>query len=266
MRNGFGLRLLHKFLGLPFLRLQKDTLLSLLKRNQSDTEACSSELNNFLVKHQEISNIKYDTKRFFLLQNSDDADYNKFLENLVNRRRQIADSNPKSLTPSIQHSASTSAISSSSNNNSNSNSNASSSGEFRPTKSIIIGGGQPIVIPGQINITNDPNIRSQQQVPNTTQTAGRSSSVLKSFSSSDLKSQSSGFIASLFGKNDAKEAMFLPTTAQSINRSGGMSIAEQKIISVEEFCPDGGMLDKGFLDDISTSNASQSNDVIESER
>lgn len=49
MRNGFGLRLLHKFLGLPFLRLQKETLLASLERNQRDTEVCGFELTEFLV-------------------------------------------------------------------------------------------------------------------------------------------------------------------------------------------------------------------------
>lgn len=49
MRNGFGLRLLHKFLGLPFLSLQKDTLLSLLQRNQREAEVCGLELHEFLV-------------------------------------------------------------------------------------------------------------------------------------------------------------------------------------------------------------------------
>lgn len=49
MRNGFGLRLLHKFLGLPFLRLQRETLAALLERNQHDTEVCSFELTEFLV-------------------------------------------------------------------------------------------------------------------------------------------------------------------------------------------------------------------------
>ena len=52
MRNGFGLRLLHKFLGLPFLRLQKDTLLSLIQRNERDSEVCSFELSEFLVKQK----------------------------------------------------------------------------------------------------------------------------------------------------------------------------------------------------------------------
>lgn len=49
MRNGFGLRLMHKFLGLPFLRLQKETLAALLERNQRDTEVCTLEVTEFLV-------------------------------------------------------------------------------------------------------------------------------------------------------------------------------------------------------------------------
>lgn len=178
----------------------------------------------------------------------------------MSRRRQIADSNPKSLTPTIHHSVSSSAISSP---------NASKPvAELRPTKSIIIGGGQPIVIPGQLNITNDPTLRQQQSTPvalSTTASASKSvgGGVLKSFSSSELKPHSTGFIASLFGKNDAQEAMLLPTTPPLTR----LALAEQKIISVEEFCPDGGMLEKGFLDDLpTTSNGAQAGDVVESER
>lgn len=49
MRNGFGLRLLHKFLSLPFLQLQRETLTALLTRNKRDTEVSSLELAEFLV-------------------------------------------------------------------------------------------------------------------------------------------------------------------------------------------------------------------------
>lgn len=49
MRNGFGLRLLHKFLSLPFLQLQRETLNALLARNKRDTEVCSLEMVEFLV-------------------------------------------------------------------------------------------------------------------------------------------------------------------------------------------------------------------------
>lgn len=49
MRNGFGLRFLHKFLSLPFLQLQRETLTALLNRNKKDTEVCSLELAEYLV-------------------------------------------------------------------------------------------------------------------------------------------------------------------------------------------------------------------------
>lgn len=52
MRNGFGLRLLHKFLSLPFLQLQRETLAASLARNKRDTEVCSLELAEFLVNMQ----------------------------------------------------------------------------------------------------------------------------------------------------------------------------------------------------------------------
>lgn len=49
MRNGFGLRLLHKFLSVPFLRLQKTSLLEQLQRNQKDMEEIEKELDDFQV-------------------------------------------------------------------------------------------------------------------------------------------------------------------------------------------------------------------------
>lgn len=58
MRNGFGLKLLHKFFNLPFLQLQKDTLLKQLETNRNETELTIHELDLYLE--------------------SDDADYNKY--------------------------------------------------------------------------------------------------------------------------------------------------------------------------------------------
>lgn len=49
MRNGFGLRLLHKFLSIPFLRLQKTSLLEQLQKNQKDMEEIEKDLDNFQV-------------------------------------------------------------------------------------------------------------------------------------------------------------------------------------------------------------------------
>uniref|UniRef100_V5I937 Rab-like protein 6 n=1 Tax=Anoplophora glabripennis TaxID=217634 RepID=V5I937_ANOGL len=73
MRNGFGLKLLHKFFNLPFLQLQRETLLRQLERNEVETNATIQELDMFC--------------------DSDEANYGKFLDNLVKKRREIADSN-----------------------------------------------------------------------------------------------------------------------------------------------------------------------------
>ncbi|KAJ8734089.1 hypothetical protein PYW07_014640 [Mythimna separata] len=70
MRNGFGLRLLHKFLNVPFLRLQKTSLLEQLQRNQKDAEDTEKELDDF--------------------QNSEESHYNLFVDRLANKRRQSA--------------------------------------------------------------------------------------------------------------------------------------------------------------------------------
>lgn len=47
MRNGFGLKYLHKFLNLPFLQLQRETLLAQLETNANETLATVTELDIF---------------------------------------------------------------------------------------------------------------------------------------------------------------------------------------------------------------------------
>lgn len=73
MRNGFGLKLLHKFFNLPYLQLQRESLLTQLERNAVETGATIQELDVYAE--------------------SDEADYDKFMENLTKRRREIADHN-----------------------------------------------------------------------------------------------------------------------------------------------------------------------------
>ena len=59
MRNGFGLRLLHKFLGIPFLYLQRATLEAALKKNESESEICRFEVNEFNVSIKMEERIYY---------------------------------------------------------------------------------------------------------------------------------------------------------------------------------------------------------------
>lgn len=71
MRNGFGLKFLHKFFNLPFLHLQRETYLKLLETNCRDIQTTCQELD--------------------ILQDTDDQDYDKFLDVITNRRRRVAD-------------------------------------------------------------------------------------------------------------------------------------------------------------------------------
>lgn len=240
MRNGFGLRLLHKFFGLPFLRLQRETLTALMERNQRDTDVCTFELTEFLVRklvRLPYRNSPIHLKLFILQQSSKESDYNDFLENLVHKRRQLADANPKNTTHFSGNSMGSSNLSPTN------GSIATTSGDFRPTKSIVIGAGQPIIVPGQRNITNEivAPVRS-------------SSVVVKSDAASEASTNTNGI---------AKDLSRL--TINSVS-SGCSGTVDHKVISVEEFCPDGETLDKSFLEDVPNSaSAMRSMDSLDSD-
>uniref|UniRef100_A0A0A9VVM8 Rab-like protein 1 n=2 Tax=Lygus hesperus TaxID=30085 RepID=A0A0A9VVM8_LYGHE len=80
MSNGFGLKYIHKFFCLPFLQLQKETLLKQLDRNA----------NEMLITIDELD----------LYQRSPDSDYDLFLDNLSKRRRQVAENTGVSINQS----------------------------------------------------------------------------------------------------------------------------------------------------------------------
>ena len=45
MSNGFGLKYVHKFFGLPFLHLQRESLKNQLEKNSTETELTLNELD-----------------------------------------------------------------------------------------------------------------------------------------------------------------------------------------------------------------------------
>lgn len=71
MRNGFGLRYLYKFFNLPYLHLQRETLRRQLERNQSEMIASCQELD--------------------LVVQTDEYNYDLFLDMITKRRREAAD-------------------------------------------------------------------------------------------------------------------------------------------------------------------------------
>lgn len=98
--------------------------------------------------------------------------------------------------------------------------------DLRTTKSIIIGAGQPIVVPVPPNkLTNEPKLNAVK-------------SNLSVCANSTLSQVSSQTITSVRPTLQGEVSPSRPTPNDT------------KVISVEEFCPDGGTLDKGFLDDL----------------
>ncbi|XP_076232269.1 rab-like protein 6 [Calliopsis andreniformis] len=241
MRNGFGLKLLHKFFNLPFLQLQRETLLKQLNTNEEETRLTIQELD--------------------LFQDSDDADYNKFLDNLVNRRRAIADSISASiLVPNVTSSLSNHHISSS---NGNTNINA----EVRRSISMPgpIGGGTPIPVknvdlkspPKKENITSTTTSENQIGHAKNTQLAP-TLSVMQNISKTDSKvtefvnddpdrrdsvDKPQSFMSKIFG-NKKEDEVNSRIIYNNTNTNGPLT-------SVEDFVPDDGLIDRSFLEDSS---------------
>lgn len=138
----------------------------------------------------------------------------------MNKRRQIADSNPKNTTHFTGNS-----FSSSSNITQWSPEKSSPFDGQRATKSIIIGAGQPIIVPGQrpISVAMDASTPTGSQI----------------------KQNTMGVLAAASVVNPNN----IPTPMPTIK-------GDSNVTSVEEFCPDGGTLDKNFLDEVPSSNAS----------
>lgn len=63
MRNGFGLKFLYKFFNLPFLHLQKQTLLVQLEVNSAEMEATMQEMDVYM----ESDEANYDVLVFSLI-------------------------------------------------------------------------------------------------------------------------------------------------------------------------------------------------------
>ncbi|KAM4578463.1 rab-like protein 6 isoform 2-T3 [Fundulus diaphanus] len=74
MKNGFGLKYLHRFFNIPFLQLQRETLLRQLETNQLDMDATLEELT--------------------VQQETEDQNYEIFLENLESRSKGHASPGP----------------------------------------------------------------------------------------------------------------------------------------------------------------------------
>lgn len=81
MSNGFGLKFLHKWFNLPFLQLQRETLLTQLATNENEINITTQELD--------------------LYQQTDDSNYKVYLERLTSYRRKVAEYNSSIPTTTV---------------------------------------------------------------------------------------------------------------------------------------------------------------------
>ncbi|KAI3372830.1 hypothetical protein L3Q82_022727, partial [Scortum barcoo] len=216
MKNGFGLKYLHRFFNIPFLQLQRETLLRQLETNQLDMDATLEELS--------------------VQQETEDQNYEIFLENLESRSKGYGSPGPANgQSPS---SGSQSPIVPPS---------GASTGSSSPSTP------QP-PIPSQV-LPQSPSVSASSPPPPLTAVTAAASPTVDSKPSvqspEHLQSsappgvsapQKRGFISRWFGSSPAAEA------PASTPEEPPAPVCPAKVQSVDDFVPDE-RLDKSFLED-----------------
>lgn len=254
MRNGFGLKLLHKFFNLPFLQLQRETLFKQLATNEEETRLTIQELD--------------------LFQDSDDADYNKFLDNLVNRRRAVADSFSASiLLPNVTSSLTCQVQRSTSQNGGCSLPNTDPRKSFPISGHISgpIGAGNPIPVKNlefKSTLKRDTSLPSNSLLENQSSRISGNPERIKSATGpgagvgagtgispvpneplekrdTSIQPKSQSLMSKIFGnkRDDESERSMIA------DGSGTGVTTGPPLTSVEDFVPDDGFLDRSFLED-----------------
>uniref|UniRef100_T1J7L7 Rab-like protein 6 n=1 Tax=Strigamia maritima TaxID=126957 RepID=T1J7L7_STRMM len=203
MRNGFGLKFLHKFFNLPFLQLQRETLLQQLETNTREHGLTLQELE--------------------ILQESEDQNYDLFIEAMTKRRRQVAEQLSQVPAPQM----------------------GQTNGGMTQTQSNY-----------SIETVQSTPQRAAVSVPSTP-----SHVELPELPTPSIPADNKpGIMARLFRKKEEKEKVIQEVPAQS--QSPSKTIAQSpdhKPPTVDEFVPDDA-LDSFFLDD--EKNSSKSDDIV----
>ncbi|XP_067661660.1 rab-like protein 6 isoform X1 [Haliotis asinina] len=212
MRNGFGLKFLHMFFNLPFLQLQRETLLKQLETNTQDMLSTVAELD--------------------IHDDSEEQNYDIFLDNLTQKRRKQAEQQAEKAL-------------------SESHLKQDESGVIRSADDQSIPSNTPptSTVPRSVSQPSMPRVPSTPKIPDIPPTispaTSASSTPATPVASPPQVEQKQGFMSRLF-KKKPKEP---PEVTEPPQESKSSKPAESLVKSVEDFVPDGDGLDSAFLDD-----------------
>ncbi|XP_077097035.1 rab-like protein 6 isoform X3 [Siphateles boraxobius] len=217
MKNGFGLKYLHRFFNIPFLQLQRETLLRQLETNQLDIDATLEELT--------------------VQQETEDQNYDIFLEMKDSRGKGYNSPGPANgQSPS---SGTQSPVVPQSGCSTNSSSPCSP--QQPPIPSQILKSPSPSPSPPPPPLSSNPApVTSPSPSP---AHPGPTVSASAQASASAPQTQKRSFISRLFGSSPGQEA---PAVAQEPDPVSAATLPTVR--SVDDFVPDEG-LDKSFLED-----------------
>ncbi|XP_052413356.1 rab-like protein 6 isoform X3 [Carassius gibelio] len=222
MKNGFGLKYLHRFFNIPFLQLQRETLLRQLETNQLDIDATLEELT--------------------VQQETEDQNYEIFLEMIESRSKGYSSPGPANgQSPS---SGSQSPIVPQSGCSTSSSSPCSPQQPPIPSQTVKSPSPSPSPPPPPLSSTQaaaaSPSPSSALPDPTVSAPAQASASA--------PQTQKRSFISRLFGSAPTQDPPEVTQEPDSVSAE-----APSTVQSVDDFVPDEG-LDKSFLEDSLPSN------------
>ncbi|XP_016370011.1 rab-like protein 6 isoform X1 [Sinocyclocheilus rhinocerous] len=214
MKNGFGLKYLHRFFNIPFLQLQRETLLRQLGTNQLDIDATLEELT--------------------VQQETEDQNYEIFLET---SSRSKGYSSPGPANGQSPSSGSQSPVVPQSGCSTSSSSPCSPQQPPIPSQTLKSPSPSPSPPPPQVAATS-PSPSPAHPGPTVSAPAQASASA--------PQTQKRSFISRLFGSAPTQDP-------PAVGQDPVSAAAPPTVQSVDDFVPDEG-LDKSFLEDSLPSN------------
>ncbi|XP_061881398.1 rab-like protein 6 isoform X1 [Entelurus aequoreus] len=215
MRNGFGLKYLHRFFNIPFLQLQRETLLRQLETNQLDIDATLEELT--------------------VQQETEDQNYEIFLEHLECRSKGYGSPGPANgQSPSSGSQSPIVPPSGASTGSSSPSTPQPPAPSQPPPQSPSVSAPSASALAAAIGRAASPSadVKSAAQSPEHIQSAAAPAAA----------PQKRGFMSRWFGSSPAAEA------SVSASEDPPAPVCPAVVQSVDDFVPEE-RLDKNFLED-----------------